>query len=108
VLVGTQLGGDEELPGTLELEVTLRSDELPVLPTGEFYELWFVGPGDSAAKPNRISAGTFHPDAEGNSDVRFHAAVDPAKYRVIAVSEERGDGDPQPTRPDVLRSRASR
>lgn len=130
VLVGTQLGGDEELPGTLELEatllapggsgdastavretpagrvVTLRSDDLPVLPEGEFYELWFVGPGDAPGDPNRISAGTFHPDEEGNSDVRFHAAVDPSKYPVVAVTEEPGDGDPRPTRPDVLRSRA--
>lgn len=130
VLVGTQLGGGEELPGTLELEatllapggsgeaatavretpagrvVTLRSDDLPVLPEGEFYELWFVGPGDGAGSPNRISAGTFHPDAQGNSDVRFHAAVDPAKYPVVAVTAEPGDGDPRPSRPDVLRSGA--
>lgn len=130
VLVGTQLGGGEELPGTLELEatllapagggeaatavretplgrvVTLRSDDLPVLPEGEFYELWFVGPGDGPGDPNRISAGTFHPDAQGSSDVRFHAAVDPSKYPVVAVTAEPGDGDPRPSRPDVLRSGA--
>lgn len=38
--------------------------------------------------------------------MRFHAAVDPSKYPVVAVTEEPGDGDPRPTRPDVLRSRA--
>lgn len=41
--------------------VQLRTDDLAILPTGEFYELWFVGPGDSPRSPNRISAGTFIP-----------------------------------------------
>jgi len=40
--------------------------------------------------------------------VRFAAAVDPAKYPVLAVTVEKGDGDPAPTLPDVLRSRAGR
>ena len=37
------------------------------------------GPGDRRGSPNRISAGTFHPDPEGRSNVRFAAAVDPQK-----------------------------
>ena len=41
------------------------------------------------------------------TDVTFHAAVDPDKYPVVAVTEEPGDGDPGPTRSDVLRSRAA-
>ncbi len=57
--------------------VRLRTDELPILPKGEYYELWFVGPRDSPAAPNRISAGTFHPDEQGRSNVTFAAAVDP-------------------------------
>jgi len=40
--------------------------------------------------------------------VRFAAAVDPAKYPVLAVTVEKGDGDPAPTLPDVLRSPAGR
>jgi len=44
----------------------------------------------------------------GGSRVRFAAAVDPAKYPVLAVTVEKGDGDPAPTLPDVLRSRARR
>ena len=84
--------------------IDFRSDELPILPAGEYYELWFVGPGDRPGRPNRISAGTFHPDAEGRSDVRFTAAVDPAKYPELAVTAEPGDGDPAPSGPDILRS----
>jgi hypothetical protein len=84
--------------------IVLRTDELPILPKGELYEVWFVGPGDSPSQPNRISAGTFHPDAEGRTDVRLAAAVDPARYPVLSVTREPGDGDPRPG-VEVLRSR---
>lgn len=84
--------------------VNLRTDALPILPRGEFYELWFVGPGDSPSRPNRISAGTFHPDEAGRSDVEMTAAVDPAIYPELSVTAEPGDGNPQPTGPEVLRA----
>ena len=29
--------------------IRFESDELPILPKGEYYELWFVGPGDTPA-----------------------------------------------------------
>ena len=85
--------------------VQLQTDELPILPKGDYYELWFVGPGDTPARPNRISAGTFHPDENGRSEVTFAAAVDPALFPVLSVTAEPGDGDPRPTGPEVLRSR---
>jgi Anti-sigma-K factor rskA len=84
--------------------VTFRSATLPILPKGDYYELWFVGPGDTRSRPNRISAGTFHPDEKGRSNVRFAAAVDPALYPTLSVTAEPGDGDPRPTGPEVLRS----
>ena len=84
--------------------IEFRSDNLPILPKGEYYELWFVGPGDTLERPNRISAGTFHPDEDGRSHIRFAAAVDPAKYPVISVTSEPGDGNPQRTGVEVLRS----
>ncbi|MGI8758631.1 MAG: anti-sigma factor domain-containing protein [Acidimicrobiales bacterium] len=74
---------------------------------GEFYEVWFVGPGDSRNGLNRISAGTFHPDEQGRTSVRFAAAVDPAKYPVLSITAEPGDGDPEPTGPEVLRETIS-
>lgn len=128
VAAGSLLNDEDGPPGTLELQASLTapdgkrqasavvretgigrvvsfdSRDLPILPKGEYYALWFVGTGDSPASPNRISAGTFHPDPEGRSEVTFAAAVDPKKYPVLAVTEERGDGDPAPTFPDVLRS----
>ena len=84
--------------------VRFESDTLPILPKSEYYELWFVGPGDTRARPNRISAGTFHPDEQGRSSVQFAAAVDPAKYPVLSVTAEPGDGNPERTGPEVLRS----
>ena len=85
--------------------VRFETDDLPILPTGEYYELWWVGPRDSRRAPNRISAGTFHPDEQGAAEVTFAAAVDPAKYPRLAVTAEPGDGDPAPHGPDLLRGR---
>jgi anti-sigma-K factor RskA len=84
--------------------IELRTDDLAILPKGDYYELWFIGPGDTPATPNRISAGTFHPDENGRSHVTFAAAVDPALYPVLSVTAEPADGDPRPTGPEVLRS----
>jgi hypothetical protein len=84
--------------------VRLATDDLPILPTGELYEVWFVGPGDSPEAPNRISAGTFHPDAEGRSRVELTAAVDPALYPTIVVTAEPGDGNPLPSGVEVMRA----
>ena len=84
--------------------IRFESDDLPILPKGEYYELWFVGSGDTRSQPNRISAGTFHPDEQGRSEVRFAAAVDPAEYPVLSVTAEPGDGNPERTGPEVLRS----
>lgn len=85
--------------------VQLRTNDLPILPTGELYELWFVGPGDAPDAPNRISAGTFHPDEQGRSHVDLTAAVNPEKYPELLVTAEPGDGNPAPTGPEVLRAR---
>jgi hypothetical protein len=84
--------------------VELRSSTLPILPASEYYELWFVGPGDAPGAPNRVSAGTFHPDSRGRVVARFFAAANPRKLPVIAVTREPRDGDPAATMPDILRS----
>jgi Anti-sigma-K factor rskA len=84
--------------------IDLGTDVLPILPRGAFYQVWFVGPDDSAATPNRISAGTFHPDADGRTDARFAAAVDPDLFPIIEVTAEPGEGNPLPNGPVVLRA----
>jgi anti-sigma-K factor RskA len=88
--------------------IAIRTDYLPILPKGEYYELWFVGRGDAPGSFKRISAGTFHPDEDGRTDVRLAAAVDPALYPVLSITAEPGDGDPRPSRQEALRATASR
>ena len=86
--------------------VKIESDSLPVLDNdAEFYEAWFVAPGDTPEEQNRVSAGTFHPDEQGKTSVRLTAAVVPANYPVLSVTREPRDGDPRPTGREVLRSR---
>jgi hypothetical protein len=82
--------------------IRFASDSLPVLPPGEFYEVWFVAPGDTPERPERISAGTFHPDEQGRSSVQLTAAVDPALYPAIAITAEAADGNPGPGTREVL------
>ncbi len=101
----TGSGGEGELVVTktgIGRVIELDTDDLPILPTGELYEVWFVGPGDTPDSPNRISAGTFHPDPHGVSQVTFAAAVDPALYPRMEITAEPGDGDPSPSGVVVL------
>ena len=67
------------------------------------YELWFVAPGDTRRRPDRVSAGTFHPDAAGRGTVRLLAAADPARFPDLSVTLEPADGNPRRTGPEVLR-----
>ena len=62
-----------------------------------------MGPGDGPGQRNRISAGTFHPDEQGRTDVDLTAAVDPTKYPELSITAEPGDGDPAPGR-EVVRA----
>jgi len=128
VRLGEDEGGEPAQEGKLELSATLlgpdamsaearvtmtgigrivavESDTLPELDNdAEFYEVWFVGPGDAPASPNRVSAGTFHPDEEGRSSVKLTAAVVPKNYPVLSVTREPRNGDPRRTGPEVLRA----
>jgi len=84
--------------------VAIESEKLPVLDNKrEFYEVWFARPGDSRESPNRVSAGTFHPDEGGRASVRLAAAVVPKNYPVLSVTREPRNGDPRNTGPEVLR-----
>lgn len=129
VAIGLVVGGDgDDKPGTLEyagaligpdgvdqgdLEVRLTgigrivdidTDLLPILPVGEFYEVWFVAPTEGAGEPARISAGTFHPDEDGRSVVRMTAAVDPTLFPVLEITAEPDPDDPTSSGLVVLRA----
>ena len=84
--------------------VELDTADLEILPAGDFYEVWFVGPDDTPDSLDRISAGTFHPDPDGRSQVTFAAAVDPSLYPTVEITAEPGDGDPTPALPALART----
>lgn len=74
--------------------VTLRSDTLPVVPYEEFYELWFL---TDEGGSTWVSAGTFHPDDEGDTVVVLHAAVDPSVVSEVRITREPRDGNAAPS-----------
>lgn len=78
-------------------EVELHIERLRDPRPDRLYELWFVGPR------GRVSAGTFHPDANGRGTVKLVAAADPKQYPRLSVTLEPNDGDPRRTGPEVLR-----
>ena len=84
-------------------EVTLEIRRLRDPRPDGLYELWFVAPGDTRRRPDRVSAGTFHPDAAGRGTVRLLAAADPKRFPELSVTLEPADGNPRRTGPEVLR-----
>jgi anti-sigma-K factor RskA len=69
---------------------------------GTVYECWFVGPGDSLERPNRVSAGTFTVGASGRASLRMHSAADPRRFPVMGVTLEEDGGDPMRTGNKIL------
>ena len=81
------------------------TDVLPILPTGEYYEVWFVGPDDAPGTPEPDLGRHVPPRSRtGRSDVQFAAAVNPELYPVVEITAEPGDGNPLADRPVVLRA----
>ena len=67
---------------------------MPVVPYEQFYELWFL---TEEGGSTWVSAGTFHPDDEGDTVVVLHAAVDPSVVTDVRITREPRDGDPAPS-----------
>ena len=77
--------------------VELEVEGLPRAPAGTYYECWFVGDGDTLAKPNRVSAGTFAVPDAGAHTVEMMSASDAARFPKMGVTVEPDDGNPQRT-----------
>jgi anti-sigma-K factor RskA len=75
---------------------------------GSVYECWFVGPGDTLERPNRVSAGTFRVGADGRAELRLHSAADLRRFPVMGVTLEDDGGDPRRTGDKVLVSQPIR
>lgn len=84
------------------LAITMEVSGLAPTPPGSVYECWYVGPGDSLARPNRVSAGTFTVGADGRASLRMHSAADLQRYPAMGVTLERDRGNPARTGDKVL------
>ena len=100
---GTTAKGEAKVRSTAQGRVVeLEVDGLPRAPAGFYYECWFVGDGDTLAKPNRVSVGTFEvPDADMYTYEMMSAARARAFPR-MGVTLEPDDGNPQRTGEKVL------
>jgi hypothetical protein len=78
---------------------TLVTHHLGAPAAGRTYQLWLV-----TTKGEKVSAGTFTPDAKGNALVRATYALSERDLAAIAVSVEPTGGSPQPTGDIVLAS----
>lgn len=67
---------------------------------GKTYQVWLVT--DDA----KISAGTFHPDANGGTFMHARYAMDRNALRAVAITEEPEGGVPAPTGPMVVAGNA--
>ena len=84
------------------LAITMEVSGLPPNPPGSVYECWYVGPGDTLERPNRVSAGTFTVSADGRASLRMHSAADLQRYPAMGVTLERDRGNPARTGDKVL------
>jgi anti-sigma-K factor RskA len=84
------------------LAITMEVSGLAPNPPGSVYECWYVGPGDSVERPNRVSAGTFTVGVDGRASLRMHSAADLQRYPAMGVTLERDRGNPARTGDKVL------
>jgi len=84
------------------LAIDMEVSGLAPNPPGSVYECWFVGPGDTLERPNRVSAGTFTVGADGRAKLRLQSAADLRRFPAMGVTLERDGGDPRRSGDKVL------
>jgi hypothetical protein len=84
------------------LEIRMEVSGLAPNPPGTVYECWYVGPGDTLERPNRVSAGTFTVGPDGRASLHMHSAADLRRYPAMGVTLERDRGNPARTGDKVL------
>mgnify|MGYP003311067991 CR=1 FL=1 len=74
-----------------ETALVFLASELPVLPTGDVYQLWFVTPGDP------VSGGFLTPDAEGSLRAMVNIPDSVTMPTAMAITLEPAGGVRAPT-----------
>lgn len=94
-------GGTELHRGKYGYEVRLDADGLAPAGSGS-YELWYVGRGDTRARPSRVAIATFRP-RNGSIHTVFPAAFDGSRFNRVSITlQPPNDGDPSEIGREVL------
>ena len=81
-------------PGGWSIRLTVK--DLPLLGSGEFYECWYSGPGNSPRHAELISAGTFTGGRGGTGTFTMWSAADPQQFKIMEITVQRADDPGQP------------
>ena len=76
--------------------IQLTVAHLPSLPKGQFYECWWVGPGNRPGHPALVSAGTFVVGSSGTATAHMWAAADPEDFKSMEITTETTANSSQP------------
>ena len=82
-----------ETPDGQSVDLVVQNVE-PTAGKDMYYECWYLSNSDSPNSPDRVSAGTFTVDQWGTTRVHMVTAADPSQYRVVNVTLEPNDGNP--------------
>ena len=76
--------------------IQLTVAHLPSLGQGQFYECWWVGPGNRPGHPALVSAGTFVVGSSGTAAAHMWAAADPDDFKSMEITTETTANSSQP------------
>jgi anti-sigma factor RsiW len=65
---------------------TLAGVHLPEPGSGQFYQCWWVGPGNGPGHPRLVSAGTFTVRPSRTATVQLWTAADPDDFSTIEIT----------------------
>ena len=66
--------------------VQLTAVHLPAPGPGQFYQCWWIGPGNGPGHPRLVSAGTFTVGTSGTATVQMWTAADPDDFPAIEIT----------------------
>jgi hypothetical protein len=78
--------------------VQLTAAHLPEPGSGQFYQCWWVGPGNRPGHPRLVSAGTFTVGPSGTATVQLWTAADPDDFSTIEITLDSAARPGQPGR----------
>jgi hypothetical protein len=76
--------------------VQLTAVHLPEPGSGQFYQCWWVGPGNRPGHPLLVSAGTFTVGTSGTATVQMWTAADPDDFSRIEITLDSATRPGQP------------